>query len=249
MKYLYILLSMVLIAGMPLFSQIEVEAPNGGEAYFRHHTKKIQWKTGNIRGNVRIRLVKGNTGIGNIVDSTPNDGQYEWKIDKLANGQAILTGTDYKVKVVLISNNSIKDISNDYFSIKPFLKPGSFKDLLPDLRIQINVVDSPATYPSLIQASIRNNGKVKTLKNTTFTVTIYSLGIDGQSPPTHYFSFPTGSINKILLPGERFSWAMQYVFTEPGKYMLKGVVDDANKIKETEENNNTNEGEFWIEKE
>lgn len=94
--------------------QITLTSPNGGENWFRQTTNTITWASG-MGGNVKIELYKGgvlDTQYPTIVDSTPNDGSYDWAIpaDKIA-------GTDYKIKLTSVETSAKTDISVSDFTI------------------------------------------------------------------------------------------------------------------------------------
>jgi hypothetical protein len=65
---------------------------------------------------VKIVLLKGSTEVGTIATSVPlgsnGKGSYTWPI--YSSGT---TGSDYKVSVQSISQPTIKDTSNNYFTL------------------------------------------------------------------------------------------------------------------------------------
>ena len=71
----------------------------------------ISWETGNLGGYVRIRLYKGGTYVDEIVNSTSNDGSYNY----YDVPTTLTSGSDYRVNVYLlnIGNNDY----SDYFTI------------------------------------------------------------------------------------------------------------------------------------
>jgi hypothetical protein len=96
---------------------ITVTSPNGGETWQRGKTYPITWNyAGNPGSSVSIVLMKGNSVVYTIATSVPKgsggSGSYSWKIpsDKP-------TGSDYKVRIQSTSQPSIKDTSNNYFTI------------------------------------------------------------------------------------------------------------------------------------
>jgi hypothetical protein len=96
---------------------ITVTSPDGGEIWTRGISKTITWSyTGNPGSTVEIDLVKGGTIISTIADSVPigssGKGSYTWPI--YSSGT---TGSDYKVSVQSTSQPTIKDISNNYFTL------------------------------------------------------------------------------------------------------------------------------------
>ncbi len=94
-------------------TSITIVSPNGGENWAKGSTHAISWtKTGNSGQYVKVELYK--TGVLNriISSNTSNDGSYSWAIPSV---QTI--GSDYKVKVISISNSIYNDWSNNYFKI------------------------------------------------------------------------------------------------------------------------------------
>ncbi len=69
---------------------------------------------------VRIELLKGNLVRSTIAASTANDGTHPWTIAK-----NLESGTDYKIRITSVENNSVTDISDHDFTIQPNTdKPG-----------------------------------------------------------------------------------------------------------------------------
>ncbi len=92
---------------------ITVTSPNGGENWQAGSTQSITW-TDNISEKVRIELHKGGVLNSMIVDSTFSDGSYTWDIPL-----GTTSGSDYKIKIISIENNTIFDFSDNNFSIFP----------------------------------------------------------------------------------------------------------------------------------
>jgi hypothetical protein len=61
---------------------------------------------------VKIELYKGEVFCKTVVSSTENDGNHPWSIPR-----ELFTGSDYKIKITSISDSSIYDYSDGYFSI------------------------------------------------------------------------------------------------------------------------------------
>jgi len=99
---------------------ITVTSPNGGETWNRGSSHRITWSyTGSPGSMVKIVLLKGSTELlkgGTIVDSVPigsrGKGSYTWPISSFES-----TGTDYKISIQSINQPSIKDTSDNYFTI------------------------------------------------------------------------------------------------------------------------------------
>jgi len=96
---------------------ITVTSPIGGETWKRGTTHRVNWSyTGSPGSTVKIMLVKGSTEVGTIISSTPigtsGKGSYSWTM-----GLDGRTGSDFKVKVQSVSQPTILDLSNNYFTI------------------------------------------------------------------------------------------------------------------------------------
>ncbi len=114
---------------------IKVVSPNGGETWKRGNAYPISWSyTGESGSSVSIVLFDGDTQVFTIVSNTPigsgGSGSYTWSIpsDKpLSN--------EYKVRIQSTSQPTVKDLSNNYFSIGvgsdsslTFHSPGIYRD-------------------------------------------------------------------------------------------------------------------------
>lgn len=71
----------------------------------------LSWNSYNIDGpNVDIFLIKGTTAVDTIVEDTPDDGSYTWS----AVPEDLVTGNDYKIKVVSSANPAQEGISTSF---------------------------------------------------------------------------------------------------------------------------------------
>ncbi len=98
---------------------ITVTSPNGGQTWQRGTSHTITWDyTGSPGSAVKIVLMEGSTVAGTIADSTSigsnGKGSYTWPIS--SSGTAG-TGSDFKVSVQSISQPTVKDTSNNYFTL------------------------------------------------------------------------------------------------------------------------------------
>ena len=96
---------------------ITVTSPNGGESWDRSISQTLTWSyTGTPGSTVKIVLLKGTTTIGTIADNVPigssGKGSYVWP-----GWTGRVPGSDYKVSVQSTSQPTIKDISNNYFTV------------------------------------------------------------------------------------------------------------------------------------
>ena len=98
---------------------ITVTTPDGGETLKRGTTQTITWDyTNNPGSTVKIVLLKAGVNVGTITDSSPigsgGKGTYSWPI---SSSGIRGTGSDYKVSVQSTSQPTVKDVSNNYFTI------------------------------------------------------------------------------------------------------------------------------------
>src|SRR4030095_4326719 len=96
------------IVEAPAPPMITVTSPNGRETWIKGNTYTVTW-TDNISGNVKIRLLDGNTTAAIIAASTPSDGGFDWTVPtSLANGT-------YKVEVRSLDDSTVRDQSDRRF--------------------------------------------------------------------------------------------------------------------------------------
>ena len=94
-------------------SGLRVISPNGGEVWEKNKTYEIKWAPGSNTGTMaRITLWSGGSLYTTIVSDTENDGSFLWTISS-----SIPTASDYRVRITSLSNQSIYDLSDNYFSI------------------------------------------------------------------------------------------------------------------------------------
>ena len=92
---------------------IMVTSPNGGEIWEKGTTRIITWLD-NVTWNVRIELWKGGSYCSLINASAPGNGSCYWAIPA-----TLLSGNDYKVKILALGNSSTSlfDFSDNSFTI------------------------------------------------------------------------------------------------------------------------------------
>jgi len=79
--------------------RIIIKNPNGGEKWYAGKKYKIKWnKYEEMADNVKICLLRGNTEVKTITNSTPNNGVYIWRIPA-----TIKSGT-YKVRILTVDS-------------------------------------------------------------------------------------------------------------------------------------------------
>jgi hypothetical protein len=114
---------------------IRVLYPNGGEKWEKGKNYTIRWQSTGDIGNVRIRLNWGNSGGGShlIVSSIPNTGRYRFKVPETGLNQTEEQSRQYKI-VVMTPDESVKDKSNNFFSIQYPEPPDANFDLSGEIR-------------------------------------------------------------------------------------------------------------------
>ncbi len=91
-------------------ASITVTSPNGGESWATGSTHDITWtSTGDVGSNVKIEILKAGIVYWTIAN-TPNDGSCSRSFSDAG-------GTDYRVRISSLTNPSITDSSNGYFTI------------------------------------------------------------------------------------------------------------------------------------
>ena len=93
--------------------EITVTYPNGGDQLEAGTDYDITW-TDNIDENVNIDLYRDDTYVQTIVANTPSDGLADWTVPT-----NLPISDRYKIKVSQVGDNSISDLSDNYFSIEP----------------------------------------------------------------------------------------------------------------------------------
>jgi PKD repeat protein len=93
---------------------IAISYPNGGETLYKGSTYNITWsKSGSSCGsNVGIELYKNAVFYSFISTSTQNDSSYTWEVPS-----SISEGSNYKIRIVDLSNRGAFDYSDGNFSI------------------------------------------------------------------------------------------------------------------------------------
>ena len=93
-------------------SSLKVTSPNGKEKWKTKKKYTIKWSKGNAGAYVKIQLLKSGKAYKPIKAKTKNDGKYRWKIPS-----SVKTGSAYKIKVITVSKQTVKDRSNKNFTI------------------------------------------------------------------------------------------------------------------------------------
>ena len=116
----------------PTPTPLHHHVPNGGETWQRGASHMVNWSyTGSPGLYVKIVLLKAGTEVGTIASSVSiggsGAGSYTWPISTTG-----LTGNDFKVSVQSISQQTIKDTSNNYFTITPATPTPTLTPTQPD---------------------------------------------------------------------------------------------------------------------
>jgi len=128
---------------------LRVISPNRGEVWEKGKTYEIKWaSSGNPGTRVRITLWKGDSLYIKIVSDTENDGSFLWTISS-----SIPTASDYRVRITSLSNQSIYDFSDNYFTITTNAglssKIVSKREFISKLEnvYQVNYLEGLITFP------------------------------------------------------------------------------------------------------
>ena len=98
--------------GSTCLAPITVISPNGDEEWAFSTSQEITWSSNNITGKVKIELYSGSSYYQTLASSTSNDGSYNWSIPSNYS-----EGSYYKIKISSVSDDSIDDYGNSYFSL------------------------------------------------------------------------------------------------------------------------------------
>lgn len=136
---------------------IYVTSPNGGEHWFRGSTYPVQWNAVNMTGNAKIELFRGTntTPTATIVSSTiVNSGIQMWIIPT-----TIPEANDYKVKITSITNPSVYDYSNNYFTITDFVGNDD-PQVTPLVTAVQSIYPNPFRTDTTIKYSVKDAGNL-----------------------------------------------------------------------------------------
>ncbi|MDD1698850.1 MAG: right-handed parallel beta-helix repeat-containing protein, partial [Methanoregula sp.] len=141
---------------------ITVTSPKGGETWQRGTSHTIAWDyTGTPGSTVKILLLKSGTEVGTIAASVPigtgGKGSYTWPI------YYATPGSDFKVSVQSTSQQTIKDVSNTFFSLTsstPVITPTASTPASNT----INTVPAGSSALYLDQFGIKGDGSDETAK-------------------------------------------------------------------------------------
>ena len=92
-------------------AEITLITPNGPESWEAGSSYQIIWDD-NFDSNISLKLYKSGVYVETIVSSTASDGSYSWSIPSDTE-----EGNDYKIKITHISQSTVYDYSDSYFSI------------------------------------------------------------------------------------------------------------------------------------
>jgi len=120
---------------LSLRKTIRILYPNGGEKWQRGKSYTVRWQSSGNIGNVRIKLNWGSTGGGShtVVNTTSDTGRYSFRVPETGISQTEQQSRQYKI-VVMSRDGSVKDESNNFFSIQYPEPPGADFDLSGEIR-------------------------------------------------------------------------------------------------------------------
>lgn len=211
---------------------ITVLSPNGGEKLIEGETYEITYKATGT-GTVGISIMDYEDyqyGMAVWIASVPaSQGRYSWKVAQVAiPGYTIFPGDKYKI---LINSSETLDYSDNYFSIVA----NGDTNLLPDLAAPQGFVrvysgqDNQNTF--VMMFTMQNQGDAV----ASPAVYSYISQADGFSK-IHEWNTCTGST--VLQPGKSCVSAYTFTFPTAGPKELIVRLDPANKVQESDENNN-----------
>lgn len=87
-----------------------VASPNGGEAWLAGSTHAVTWSAPDCGANVAIQLLRDGSVCRTIAGSTPNDGSYDWAVDRC-------TGEESGYAIRIVGACETADQSDATFSI------------------------------------------------------------------------------------------------------------------------------------
>jgi len=102
-------------------STLKVTTPNGGETWKPGTKYVIKWDKGNGGKFVRIFLQKSGSRYQTISRKTGNDGKHPWKVPA-----TITTGSAYKIRVQAVTDTTVRDDSNNNFTIGESFPSGDY---------------------------------------------------------------------------------------------------------------------------
>src|SRR5665647_2325810 len=182
---------------------ITVTSPNGGEIGIRGTSPTITWDySGSLGSTVKIVLLKGSTEVGTVASSAPigsgGKGSFTWPISSSGT-----TGSDYKVSIQSISQPTIKDTSNNYFTIVSGTSTPSITVTSPNGG-EIGIRGTSPTITWDYSGSLGSTVKIVLLKGSTEVGTVASsapIGSGGKGSFTWPISSSgtTGSDYKVSI--------------------------------------------------
>ncbi len=100
---------------LQVLKSIKVLSPNGGESWLKGNNYTIRWQSHGISGNVKIKLKWGTSSGGwfNVINSTPNNGNYFYHVPSTGIGQE---GNQFKIYVMTL-DEAVKDESDGFFTL------------------------------------------------------------------------------------------------------------------------------------
>lgn len=98
---------------------ITVTSPNGGEEWDRQKDYSITW-TSSFSSEEKVKLIVTHNDVpSTLITQTSDTGSYNWSIDEtqIGTGSTLPAGSNYKIKICSLKDNSVCGTSDDYFKV------------------------------------------------------------------------------------------------------------------------------------
>ena len=176
------------------YPNLVITSPNTNVSWQTGTTHNITWNPAGVTGNIKLELWKHSGWDSDIANNITNNGTYSWDIPA---GQS--ESSNYRIKIISLSNEEINDLSDVYFSI-----------YRPDLTIT-----SPDGLPS-------GSPEAQTLLNgTTHTITWNS---EGTMSNVAIYLYRGSYLDEVIEAGVsnlgEYDWAIEDI-TPASDYKIK----------------------------
>jgi hypothetical protein len=214
---------------------ITVISPNGGETWVKGTMHPVLWND-NLCGNVRIELWKGGLFHSVIAASVPSSGSFAWMIPNVAT---LVPGSDYKVRVLSVENNTgttvlVQDFSDNDFTIAPAPAIGMITVVAPNGG-ESWIIGCPATIQWISTAAVYPV-KIELYRNNNYYMTICSQAPAGQSSFTWIPPYSIAPGNNYKVRVSSLSNAAIFDFSDNNFSITRGSITVVS----------PNGGETWV---
>lgn len=217
---------------------IDVSLPNNSTVWTMGQSGSVNWLS-SVPGNVKIKLLKGNTVLKTISDKTANDGTHTWA--KVPYN--IPAGSNYRIKVISRVNNKIVGFSDTFtIEVPPIdaILPTSSTEWKRGYKHEIRWTGGkPNKYVAiyLYKAGV----KVKTIKSSTINDGLFKWKV-----PVKLALGSDYSVEVVYLPNPAdrdMSQNFAVINSPVGTWVQKGYIGgDGGVLKLNIKNNNTFSG-------